>query len=123
VNTTQQKYMLILKTLYNPEAGRQEKESASKAIHELTETQQVDFNNFQHYVGEIFLKVKEELDQGLEELADRFPDETDPREWDMDDWAKVVAAISGHKYEEIYWTYANQQPNIHLIWAEIEKRL
>ena len=123
MNTTQQKYMLILKTLYNPEAGRQEKESASKAIHELTETQQVDFNNFQHYVGEIFLTIQAELDKGLEELADQFPDETDPRKWDADDFLKFHGAVVGHKYENLYTTYANQQPNIHLIWVEIEKRL
>jgi hypothetical protein len=121
--STQAKYLLILKTLYNPEAGRQEKETASKAIHELTETQQVDFNNFQHYVGEIFLKIQEELDKGLEELADKCPDETDPRKWNIFDWFKFHDAVKGHKYQEIYTTYAKQEPNIHLIWAEIESRL
>lgn len=121
--STQAKYLLILKTLYNPEAGRQEKEAAAKAIHELTETQQVDFNNFQHSVGEIFLKLQAELDQGLEEIADNCPDETDPRKWGFDDWLKFGLAVNGHRFQEIYTTYAKQEPNIHLIWAEIESRL
>lgn len=123
MNTTQQKYLLLLKTLYNLDAGRQEKEAVGKAIHEMTETEQVEFNNFQHTVGEHFLKIREELDKGLDELADVFPDETDPRKWDTDDWGKFYSAVSGHKFEWFYITYARQEPNIGLMWAEIEKRI
>lgn len=123
VNARQQKYLLLLKTLYDPKAGRQEKESVSKALAELTETEQVEFNDFQHVVGEHFLKIREELDKGLDDLADAFPDESDPRKWDVGDWMRFGMAIEGHKYQELYSTYANQQPNIHLMWAEIESRL
>jgi len=123
LNTTQQKYLLLLKTLYDPTAGDQDRFAVGRAIHALTETEQVDFNNFQHYVGEHFLKIKEELDKGLDELADEFPEETDPRKWDVGDWYLFDVAVAGHKYENLYRTYAMQQPNIHLMWEEIEKRI
>ena len=117
------KYLLLLKTLYNPAAGLQEREAVGKAIHQFTETEQVDFNNFQHTVGEHFLKIKEELDKGLDDLADVFPDESDPRKWWAGDWLKFHDAVKGHKFENLYITYAKQEPNIHLMWAEIESRL
>lgn len=117
------KYVAMLKVLYAGNAGKQELEAVSKAIAELTETEQVEFNNFQHTVGEHFLKVREELDEGLEVMADEFPEETDPRKWDVGDWYLFDVAVAGHKYEHLYRTYAMQQPNIHLVWKEIESRL
>lgn len=117
------KYLLMLKTLYAGNAGKAELEAVAKAIAELTETEQVEFNNFQHTVGEHFLKVREELDEGLTAMADQFPEETDPRKWDIDDWYQFSVAIEGHKYAELYRTYSKQEPNIHLVWAEIESRL
>lgn len=123
MNTRQQKYLLLLKTLYNPQAGQQEKVAVQKAFREMSETEQVEFNDFQHIVGEVFLTIQAELDQGLEELADKCPDETDPRKWNIFDWFKFHDAVKGHKYQEVYTTYAKQEPNIHLIWAEIESRL
>lgn len=117
------KYLTILKTLYDPKSGKQELEAAGKAIAELTETEQVEFNNFQHTVGDHFLKIREELDKGLDDLASAFPEETDPRKWDVGDWWQFDTAVEGHKFEGLYRTYANQQPNLHLMWAEIESRL
>lgn len=122
MNSSEQKYLLLLKTLYGG-ATKAELDAVGKAIAELSETEQVDFNNFQHKVGEIFLKIQEELDQGLTDMADDFPDETDPRKWDGDDFVKFSVAIDGHKFEDLYRTYALQQPNIHLMWKEIETRL
>lgn len=117
------KYLTVLKTLYDPKSGKQELEAAGKAIAELTETEQVEFNNFQHTVGEHFLKIRDELDKGLDDLADVFPEETDPRKWHGADWVTFYNAIEGHKFEELYTTYAKQEPNIHLMWEEIESRL
>jgi hypothetical protein len=121
--STQAKYLTLLKTLYNPKAGDQDKAAVGRAIHQLTETEQVDFNNFQHYVGEIFLKLMEELDKGLEELAPLCPDETDPRKWDAVEWCMFYSAVSNHKFERLYVSYARQEPNLHLVWEEIEKRI
>lgn len=113
----------MLKTLYDPKANEQEFASVGKAVSELTETEQVEFHNFQHTVGEHFLTIKEELDKGLDELADAFPEETDPRKWDGQDWQMFHAAVEDHKYQEIYTTYARQEPNLGLMWAEIETRI
>lgn len=123
MNTSEQKYLLLLKTMYDPTAGKQELAAVGKAIAELSETEQVDFNNFQHKVGEVFLQIQADLDKGLEEMADDFPDETDPRKWDVGDWMRFGMAIEGHKFQEFYSTYANQQPNLHLVWKEITDRL
>jgi hypothetical protein len=123
VNTTEQKYLLLLKTLYDPKSTKAELSAVGKAIAELTETQQVDFNNFQHKVGEVFLQIQADLDKGLDELADDFPEETDPRKWEDEDWVTFDLAVFEHKYEELYRTYAEQKPNLHLMWKEIETRL
>lgn len=117
------KYVTMLKVMYSDLPQQAELDAVNKAIHELTETEQVEFNNFQHTVGEVFLKVREELDAGLEEMAGHFPDETDPRKWDIGEWYMFDLAIAGHKYEELYRTYAEQKPNLHLMWKEIETRL
>lgn len=123
MKASEQKYLNLLKLMYDPKAGDQDLLAVRRAIGELTETEQVDFNDFSHKVGEVFLKVREELDEGLEELADAFPDETDPRKWNGPDWQMFHAAVEGHKYEELYTTYAKQEPNLHLMWKEIETRL
>lgn len=123
VNSTDQKYFLLMRTLSEGKATVEELAAVDKAIHELSETEQVEFNNFQHKVGEVFLKIREELDEGLEELADRFPEETDPRKWDADDWLMFEEAVTGHKFQMLYITYATQTPNINLMWEEIKNRL
>lgn len=123
MNPTEAKYFLLMRTLFEGTATKAVLQAVNKAIGELSETEQVDFNNFQHKVGELFLTIREELDQGLEELAHRFPEETDPRKWDWADWIDFDMAVLNHKYEELYRTYAKQEPNIHLMWKEIESRL
>lgn len=123
MNSTDQKYFLLMRTLSENKASKEELAAVDKAIHELSETEQVEFNDFQHKVGEIFLKIREELDEGLEEMADAFPDETDPRKWDADDFLKFHGAVVGHKFEDLYITYATQKPNLHLMWEEIKNRL
>lgn len=123
MNNTDQKYFLLMRTLSEGKATVEELAAVDKAIHELSETEQVEFNNFQHKVGEVFLKIREELDKGLDELADAFPDETDPRKWNGPDWQMFHAAVEGHEFEELYTTYAKQQPNLHLMWEEIKNRL
>jgi hypothetical protein len=120
---TEQKYFLLMRTLSEGTATKAELQAVNKAIAELTETEQVDFNDFQHKVGEVFLKIREELDEGLDEMADAFPDETDPRKWNFADWVQFHDVVKGHKFEELYTTYARQQPNLHLMWKEIETRL
>ena len=117
------KHLTLLKVMYDTTAGQQEMLAVGKALSEMTETEQQEFYDFQHVVGNHFVTVMEELDNGLEALADSFPNETDPRKWDLSDWFVFEQAITGHKYEQFYRTYANQQPNIHLVWEEIESRL
>jgi hypothetical protein len=120
---TEQKYFLLMRTLSEGTASKAELQAVNRALAELTETEQVDFNDFQHKVGEVFLKIREELDQGLDEMADAFPDEPDPRKWNFADWVQFHDVVKGHKFEELYTTYARQQPNLHLMWKEIETRL
>lgn len=117
------KHLTLLKTKYDPKAGTAEVAATHKAFAEMSETEQQQFNDFAHVVGNHFLQLMEDLDDGLTELADRFPDETDPRKWDWDDWLRFEDAIDCHKYEEFYRTYAKQEPNLHLVWQEITNRL
>jgi hypothetical protein len=123
VNQREQKYLVITRTLSEGKATKAELAGAQKAIEEIIETEQVEFNNFQHKVGEVFLKIREELDQGLTDMAEQFPEETDPRKWDVGDWYLIDVAVAGHKFEELYRTYAEQKTNLHLMWKEIETRL
>lgn len=109
--------------MYDPKIGAAELLAVGKAQQDFTETEQVEFNDFQHKVGNIFLELKDELDKGLDDLADAFPEETDPRKWDGQDWQMFHAAVEDHRFEEIYTTYAKQKPNLHLMWEEIESRL
>lgn len=117
------KHLSLLKIMYDPKSGKQELESVKKAQLEMSETEQVQFDDFQYKVGNVFLQLKDDLDKGLEELADEFPDETDPRKWESGDWFDFYTAVLGHQYEALYTTYAKQEPNLHLMWEEIEKRL
>lgn len=115
------KHLTILKNLYSGDQIMIE--AAHKALSQLEPEEQEQFSKFQVDVGNVFIEVKEELDQALEDLADVCPEETDPRKWNAVDWAVFELAINGHKYEQILRTYAAQLPNIHLIWKEIDNRL
>lgn len=123
MNSSEQKYFLLMRTLSEGKATTAELAAVDKSIAELSETEQVEFNDFQHKVGEVFLKIREDLDQGLTDMADDFPDETDPRKWEAEDWITFEWAINGHQFEHFYRTYARQQPNLHLMWEEIKNRL
>lgn len=117
------KHLTLLKLMYDPKSGKQELESLAKAREEMSETEQVEFSNFQHKVGNLWVELQDELNQGLEDMADAFPDETDPRKWEPADWVTFGVAVFGHKYEDLYTTMAKQEPNLHLVWEEIEARL
>ena len=81
------------------------------------------FKQFIFDVGALFTEIREELDQGLEDLADDCPEETDPRKWNEHDWYQFTFAVKNHKFREIYTLMAQGKENIHLIWREIEARL
>lgn len=115
------KHLTILKNMYSGEQIMIE--AAHKAVSQFEPGEQEAFNQFQVDVGNVFIEVKEELDQALEDIADVCPEESDPRKWNAVDWAVFELAIAGHRYEEILRTYAAQLPNIHLIWKEIDSRL
>lgn len=116
-------HLAILKTLYGAGADNVVRNTAGNAIGRMDEEETKEFEATQKIVGDIFIELMEELDEGLEELADACPHEPDPREWDLSDWMTFELAISGHKYEEFYRTYATQENNIHLVWKEIEERI
>ena len=116
-------HLAILKTLYGAGADNVVRGTAGKAIERMEESEQKEFSAFQQLVGELFIELMEELDKGLEDLADACPHEPDPRKWDLSDWVTFELAIFGHKYEELYRTYAKQEENKHLVWKEIEARL
>jgi len=97
--------------------------SGAVGMKSLSTEDQAEFNTFMFDVGALFEELKEELDQGLEDLADACPEETNPRKWDDGDWANFYGAVSGHRFEEIYTLMAEGKENIHLIWKELEKRL
>ena len=115
------KHLEILKNMYSGDRVRIE--MAHRALSFVEGDERDAFNAFQVDVGNVFIEVKEELDQVLEDLADRCPEETDPRKWNAADWAVFELAITGHKYERILRTYAAGLPNIDLIWAEIDGRI
>ena len=118
-----QKNLALLKALYDPKTGDQEHIALRRTFGEMSETEQVEFNEYAHVVGNAYTDLLEELDEGLTELADAFPDESDPRKWDDGDWVEFFVAVAGHKYEEFYITYASQKPNFQLVWQEIEQRI
>lgn len=115
------KHLTILKNMYSGDTVQIE--MAHRALEQIEPEERKQFLQFQRDVGNVFLEVREELDQALEDLGDYCPEETDPRKWDAADWATFEIAIAGHKYEQILRTYAAQLPNIHLIWKEIDSRL
>jgi hypothetical protein len=115
------KHLTVLKSMYSGE--QTQIEMASRALSAMEEEERAVFNQFQVDVGNIFIEVKEELDQGLEDIADACPEEPDPRKWNGPEWQMFNAAVEGHRYEQIYKLYAWQQPNIALIWREIDSRL
>lgn len=97
--------------------------SAEATFKSLTEQERADFAAFQLRAGAAYVALMDELEQGLEELADVHPDESDPRKWTDDDWATFKAATESHKFYEFYRTMAAGQNNIDLIWQELTKRL
>jgi hypothetical protein len=115
------KHLTILKNLYS--GDRVLVSMAKKAAQKFEEDEYAAFNAFQVDVGNLFLELKEELDQGLEDLADRCPEEPNPALWDEDDWVQFYVAVAGHKFEDIYLKMAKRQPNIDLIWKELDNRL
>lgn len=121
VTDNRRKYLPILKMLGSDDPAV-DVPIATRAMALFTEKEQEEFFAFRVDVGHIFLEFHEELDQAVADLSDDFSNE-DPRKWDMGDWATFEVAVTGHKWEEIIRSYAHQQPNIHLVWAEIEQRL
>ena len=115
------KHLTILKNLY----------SGDKTLIDMAGRAQAQFDGgegdkfwaFQVDVGNLFIELKEELDEGLENLADLHPEEPDPRKWDEVDWFQFHTTTVGHPFYEIYATMAKGEPNIDLIWAEIEARI
>jgi hypothetical protein len=115
------KHLEILKNMYSGDRVRIE--MAHRALNMIEEEEREAFDQFQRDVGNVFIEVKEELDQTLEDLADDCPDEPDPRKWNAADWAVFELAINGHRFENILRTYAAGLPNIDLIWKEIDQRI
>lgn len=113
------KYLTILQNLYS--GDKTLIDMAKRAQAKFEEGEQDYFNAFQIDVGNMFIELKEELDQGLGDLGD-FSD-ADPRKWDDGDWYQFYGAVMGHKFEGIYVKMANREPNIDLIWGELENRL
>lgn len=115
-------HLLLLKTLYGPQESVN-KTMVANAIARMSEAEQVEFANFQHRVGNMWVELQEELEVGLNLMADDFPDEADPRKWKVADWFTFDTAVEGHKFANLYRTMAMCQPNLHLVWAELESRL
>lgn len=118
---SRRKYLTILQNLYS--GDRVLIEMGKRAQTKFEEGEQDYFNAFAIDVGNMFIELKEELDQGLEDIADACPEETDPRKWDVIEWATFYKAVYGHEFEEIYRTMAKCEDNINLIWGVIEDRL
>jgi hypothetical protein len=97
--------------------------SAQAGMNSLNVDERKLFDEFFFDCGALFLELKDELDAGLEELAEVHPEETDPRKWDIKDWNQFHKATEGHKFYHIYRLMAEGKSNIHLIWEEIERRL
>ena len=115
------KFLTILKNLYSEDRvlvgmGQRAQKLFEEEEHEA-------FQQFQVDVGAIFLELKDELDQGLEDLAPVHPEEPDPRKWDLADLALFHEVTKSHKFYEIYRTMVTGQPNIDLIWEELEARI
>lgn len=115
-------HLLLLKTLYGPQESVT-KDMVAKAIERMSEAEQVEFSNLQHRVGNLWVELQAELEQGLNDMADDFPDEADPRKWKVADWFTFDCAVEGHRFAKLYRTMAMGQPNLHLVWNEIESRL
>jgi hypothetical protein len=113
------KHLTILKNLYSGDKTLIDMAGRAQQQFDVGEGDQ--FWAFQVDVGNLFIELKEELDKGLEDLGD-FSD-ADPALWDEDDWVQFYVAVAGHKFEDIYLKMAKRQPNIDLIWGEIENRL
>ena len=96
--------------------------SALRACEFMQPKERVAFATFQVDVGNLFLELKDELDEAVANLGDDFSD-PDPRKWDMDDWLTFEVAVKGHKYEEIIRRYGSGEQNIDLIWKELSNRL
>lgn len=120
ITDNRRKHLTIVKNMYSGDTILQS--MAIKACDKMEDKERVAFATFQVDVGNIFVELKEELDEAVEGLSEDFSD-GDPRKWSMDDWLTFEVAVTGHKYEEIIRLYANGQPNIHLIWQELENRL
>lgn len=118
-----QSHLAILKTMYGAGADQVQLQMTKSALERMDEEEKAEFDAFQKLVGDTFIQIMEDLDTGLEELADACPHEQDPRNWDLQDWVTFDLAIFGHKYEDLYRTYAKQEDNKHLVWKEIEARL
>lgn len=103
-------------------AMQTEHPTAKAQYDSLTEVMKVDFDNFVVDAGDMFLVIRDELDEAVADLGEDFTSE-DPRHWTGVDWQAFNARIEGHKYEEIIRLYAEGKPNIGLIWKEIETRL
>lgn len=115
------KHLTILKNLYS--GDKTLVSMGHRALGKFEEGEDEAFAVFQQDVGALFIELKEELDQGLEDMAQIFPEETDPRKWGFDEWLMVEKAIQGHPFEEIYRTMAKGESNIGLIWGELENRI
>lgn len=97
--------------------------AAETGIKSLSPAEKEEFDRFFFDCGALFLELKDELDQGLEDLAEVHPEESDPRKWTVKDWNQFHKATEGHKFYHIYRLMAEGKSNIHLIWEEIERRL
>ena len=115
------KHFTILQNLYSGDRVLMSMGQRAQTFFE--EGEQEAFNAFQVDVGNLFLELKEELDQGLEDLAPAHPEEPDPRKWDFDDWFLFEQTTADHKFYEIYKTMGKGKPNINLVWKEIEARI
>lgn len=117
------KHIALLKTLYGPSTTPTDLKMVQRAVSQMEEAEQETFTKLQVEAGDAFVALMEDLDTELEKLADEFPDEQDPRKWKLADWVTFDLAVFGHEYEELWRTYAKQEPNIHLVWAKVLERL
>lgn len=113
----------MMKLSMGPSSTKTDHDMVQRAIERMLDNEREEYVAFQHKVSETYLQLLEELDQGLEELADQCPDEIDPRKWTEEDWVTFDTAVFGHKFERLYRTMAQQEPNLHIMWDEIKNRL